>query len=47
VYANFVKHPGTDPYGMVALARIEAAVDLKKLIDATRTVLKRSGRAAA
>jgi hypothetical protein len=47
VYANFVKHPGTEPYGMVAMARIEAAVDLKKLIDATRTVLKRSGRAAA
>lgn len=46
VYAQVVHHPGTEPYGMVALTRIEAAVDLKKLIDATRTVLKRSGGAS-
>ena len=46
VFAQVVQHPGTEPYGMVALTRIEAAVDLKKLIDATRTVLKRNGRAS-
>lgn len=46
VFAQWVQHPGTDPYGMVASVRIEAAVDLKKLIDATRTVLARRRRAA-
>ena len=46
VFAQVVHHPGTEPYAMVALTRVEAAVDLKKLIDSTRTVLARRRRAA-
>lgn len=42
VFTTHVSHPGTDPYGMVALTRNEVAVDLKKLIDATRRVLGRA-----
>jgi hypothetical protein len=41
-----VKHPGTREYAMVAITATEAALDLKRLIDATRRTLtlKQMGR---
>lgn len=45
VFATHVNHPGTQPYAMIAITRDEVSVDLKRLIDATRTAMKRSARA--
>ena len=46
VYAQKVNHPGTREYAMVAITATEAALDLKRLIDATRRTLtlKQIGR---
>lgn len=39
VFSGHVSHPGTDPYNMVGLTATEVALDVKKLIDATRRTL--------
>lgn len=46
VYATHVDHPGTRPYAMVSTTETEVALDIKKLIDATRRTLtlKRIGK---
>ena len=36
VHTQLVHHPGTKPYAMVAITEAEVAVEMKKLIDATR-----------
>lgn len=45
-YRKYVDHPGTDPYAMVSTTETEVALDIKKLIDATRRTLtlKRIGK---
>jgi hypothetical protein len=35
-----VRHPGTQPYSMLALAQVQANVDLKRAADALRAVVK-------
>ena len=46
VSTKHVDHPGTREYAMVAITATEAALDLKRLIDATRRTLtlKQMGR---
>ena len=39
VYTKHVDHPGTRPYAMVSTTATEVALDVKKLIDATRRTL--------
>lgn len=39
VSTQVVDHPGTQPYAMVATTEAEVAVDVKRLIDATRRTL--------
>lgn len=39
IFAAHVEHPGTEPYAMVAMTATEVALDMKKLIDATRREL--------
>lgn len=39
VRSKGVVHPGTRPYSMMALARVDANVDAKRVYDALRTVL--------
>ena len=46
VYTKHVDHPGTRPYAMVGTTATEVALDVKRLIDATRRTLtlKQIGR---
>lgn len=39
IFAAHVEHPGTQPYAMIATTAVEVALDMKRLIDATRTAL--------
>lgn len=41
VRSKGVAHPGTRPYSMMALARVDANVDAKLVFDALRTVLSK------
>jgi len=46
IHSQHVRHPGTRPYNMVGLTSTEVAIDVKRLIDATRRTLtlKQTGR---
>lgn len=40
VFARHVDHPGTRPYSMIGIAATEAAIDVKRLADAVRALVR-------
>ncbi len=43
VYAKSVQHPGTRPYAMLGITRVQAAADMARLLAAARNVIRRRG----
>jgi hypothetical protein len=40
IFTKVVEHPGTRPYAMLGIATTEAAIDMKRLVDKLRQVIR-------